>query len=362
VVSLDAGDSPQRGRFAGQSLGTPAKSIKAVCFLTKMARYVVTGGLGFLGQYVVREILDRDPKARVMVVSRSRRKTLLRVLDNRRVEFVASDLSAERDFSFLQRGDMVVHAAALLPHTKGPDENMVAANVEATKRLALACSKHGVKRLLHVSSVAATERFPATQVTEDSFLSVKDLSAGEYALSKALSEKALRETTGLNYVICLPSTIAGPGDHQSEQLLATMRRLPIILDWGNLQNIIDVRDAAHGIWLLLRRGKRGERYLLTHHHVPLSRYMAFLASELGLRRPVLPVPRWVVRAARLPLSIYSQLNPGTAFTPELVNRLLVRRSFSNAKILALGMRFNHTLEQTVSDTALWLRTTPRVQS
>ena len=322
-----------------------------------MARYVVTGGLGFLGQYVVREILDQNPKARVAVVSRSRRETLLRVLENPRVEFVGSDLSTERDFSFLQRGDMVVHAAALLPHTKRPGDNMVAANVEATKRLALACSERGVKRLLHVSSVAATERFPATQVTEDSFLSVKDLSAGEYAMSKVLSEKALRETTGnLDFVICLPSTITGPGDHQSEQLLAAMRRLPVILDLGNLQNIIDVRDAARGIWLLIRRGKRGERYLLTNHQVPLSRYMALLARQLGLRRPVLPVPRWVVRAARLPLSIYSQLNPGTAFTPELVNRLLVRRSFSNAKILGLGMRFNHTLKQTVSDTALWLRT------
>ena len=99
-----------------------------------MTRYLVTGGLGFLGQYIVRELLDHDQEGTVRIVSRSRKKTLLGVEDDPRVEFIPSDLTTEKDFSYLEDVDHVIHNAALVS-IMGSEEELYRVNVEGTRNI-----------------------------------------------------------------------------------------------------------------------------------------------------------------------------------------------------------------------------------
>ena len=58
-----------------------------------MQRYLITGGLGFLGQYIVQAIHDHDPQCEVRVLVRTPRRTYLPIRALERVSFVNGDLS-----------------------------------------------------------------------------------------------------------------------------------------------------------------------------------------------------------------------------------------------------------------------------
>jgi len=112
---------------------------------------LVTGGAGYIGSQLVRELLDRGERVRVFDKLYFGKKPLEDVMS--RIDLIQGDI---RDFDegILDNIDGVIHLAALSndPCSEYNPEANMAINAEATGALARACKERGIKRFVFASS------------------------------------------------------------------------------------------------------------------------------------------------------------------------------------------------------------------
>ena len=113
-----------------------------------MKTVLVTGATGFLGKYVVDELVQHGYRVRTF----GRNSKVGRSLENPSVSFFQGDLTKADDVLEACKGmDLVVHAGALST-VWGPWEDFYQANVLGTKYVLEACRQTGTQRLVYVSS------------------------------------------------------------------------------------------------------------------------------------------------------------------------------------------------------------------
>ena len=107
-----------------------------------MKTVLVTGATGFLGKYVVEELVDHGYLVRAF----GRNRKVSYSLENSSVSFFKGDLTKADDVLEACKGmDMVVHAGALST-VWGPWEDFYQANVLGTKHVLEACRQAGIQR------------------------------------------------------------------------------------------------------------------------------------------------------------------------------------------------------------------------
>ncbi len=315
-------------------------------------RYIVTGGLGFLGQYIVNEILANDREADILVVSRSKKKNLiLNVLNDRRVKFHSCDLASENEFSFLKNYDYAIHNAAIVSFSSRNKEEMYKLNVGGTKKIIQACIKYKIKRLVYVSSISAVgvTWVKGKYSDETFFQDPNDKRVNDYSKSKALAEEILHKTAkGLDYVVGCPSIILGQGDLKLQRALKILRFMPIIPATDAMFSFVDVRDVARAFYFLLKNGKSKNRYLITLEPIPLIDFVRKVSKAIKKNKLVLKIPNFTQNLLIPPIKLYQQIftkNP--LVTVGHVYSGFVDKEFDNTKLKKSGFRYKYSLEQTI---------------
>ncbi len=166
-------------------------------------RVVVTGGTGFLGRAVARELLNRG----ITPVAVARREPPpWEKVDG--VQYREADLGERVRPGLFDGAVAVVHCAAA---TSGGFEVHERDSVGATENLLRAMDGAGVRRLVHVSSVAVLGRDPDTGgVSDRSSLVADPRDAGPYVWGKAESESRARRLSadlGIDLRILRPGPI-----------------------------------------------------------------------------------------------------------------------------------------------------------
>ncbi|QOC23063.1 NAD-dependent epimerase/dehydratase family protein [Wenzhouxiangella sp. AB-CW3] len=170
---------------------------------------LVTGGGGFLGQAIVRQLLDRGDT--VSVINRSAYPELeaLGVTCHR------GDISDPQAVLAASEGvDAVIHVAAKAgPGLYAPD--FVAANVEGTRNVLAACRQHGIGVLVHTSSPSVVHAGGDIEGDDES-LPYPDHFLAPYPATKAAAERMALAASDERLKVCAlrPHLIWGPGDNQ----------------------------------------------------------------------------------------------------------------------------------------------------
>ena len=205
-------------------------------------KVLVTGGGGFLGRYVVRQLVDRGDEVRV--VGR-RRYPDIEALG---VETVQADLcEREAAISACAGVDAVVHTAGVAG-IWGPWKHYYEINTLATEHVIEGCRKHGVGRLVYSSSPSVTfDGQPQVNIDESAPYPERWLC--HYPHSKALAEQAVVAANSSDLQTCSlrPHLIWGPGDlHLIPRLIkrATSGKLRRVGDGTNLIDTVFVENAA----------------------------------------------------------------------------------------------------------------------
>ena len=165
----------------------------------------ITGATGFLGGAMARELATQGALVKALSRRPGRDKYLQGVPG---IEMVSGDLSNVTRLAEMMRGcETVFHAAAQLGGTYAVQQP---ANVMGTHNMAQAASYAGVKRFVHISSVAVYGPRIPDVVTEETPLNP---GVNPYNITKAEAETALKEVakqTDLAYTIIRPGMIYGP--------------------------------------------------------------------------------------------------------------------------------------------------------
>lgn len=304
---------------------------------------LVTGGTGFVGANLVRELVSAGATVRVLARPGGDR----RALDGVKVEIVEGDLL---NAPSLARGcagvDTVYHVAADYRLWVPDPAVLHRVNVDGTRAMLDAAGAAGARRIVYTSTVG-TLGIPKDGApgTEDTPVSLADM-VGAYKASKFLAEQVALDFAGrgLPVVVVNPSAPIGPWDVKptptGQMVLDFMSgKMFATLDTG--LNLVHVRDVAQGHVLAAQRGKVGEKYILgaARGNVSLAEIGRLLSEITGRRPPRLRVPYAVAWCGAACMETVARLTGGAPKVPLTAVRMAKKRMyFSPAKaIRELGL-------------------------
>lgn len=252
---------------------------------------IVTGGAGFIGSHLVAQLVGEGSRVRVIerpgaAVDHLPCSVEVVFADIRRREGLARALSG---------GTWVYHLAAnpnLWARDRGEFDQV---NHQGTVNVLDLALEAGARRVLHTSTESILTKDRATgPIGLDVEVGLGD-AVGPYCRSKLLAENhafALA-ARGFPVVVANPTMPVGPGDRGMSPPTRLIRdfcrgRLPATIDCT--LNLIDVRDAARGLRLVMERGRPSVRYLLGCENLTLDQVLAELAKQTGVSPPRWRVP------------------------------------------------------------------------
>lgn len=260
-------------------------------------------------------------------------------------------------------GARTVYHLAANPNLWAPDPaDFFRVNHRGTVNVLDAALAAGAERVLHTSTESILTRPGRLGPIDEGVEITPEDTVGPYCLSKLLAEQyafALA-ARGLPVVVANPTMPIGPGDRglspPSRLILDFCRgKLPVAMDCT--LNLIDVRDAALGIHLVMQRGVTGRRYLLGSTNMTLLGLLEHLSHLTGV-----PAPRW-----KLPYPVglsvawlseaWANYISGRMPRATVTGLRLARRlmHFDSSKSLAeLGLK-PRDIERSLGDAVAWLR-------
>ena len=321
---------------------------------------LVTGATGFIGVWLCRELIGHGYRVHALVRAGSDRARL----DGLDVRFARGDLgdaaSLVAAVAELGEGAAVIHGAARISYRTRDGEAQWEANVEGTRRVLEACRAARVARLVHVSSVVAVghARGRDHALDEDAPYNGDELRCDYATTKRAAEELVLAAAEELDVVVANPGAVFGPGSEASNTTAFLQRvergTLGPFAPPGSLA-VVGVEDVATGLRLVLERGRRGARYVLSESNVELAELLARAGAALGRRPPrfVVPLPAW--RAVVAAAGAWDRLFPAELATPQSLRLLGTHFRFDAARAREELGWAPRPFDEVLAETVGWMR-------
>lgn len=222
----------------------------------KKSKILVTGGAGFLGSYVIKELLKKGVPRKNIIIPRSK-DTDLRIIEN--------------CHKIVKEIDIVIHLAAKVGGIGFNRENpgtLFYDNLIMGAQMMEAARQEGVKKFVAVGTICAYPKFtPIPFKEKDLWMGYPEETNAPYGLAKKMllvQAQAYRQQYGFNAIYLLPVNLYGPGDdfnpsssHVIPALIkkiheAKINKNPEVEVWGTGQatrEFLFVKDAARAIIL-----------------------------------------------------------------------------------------------------------------
>lgn len=261
-------------------------------------RIVITGATGFLGAHVINALseLNHEVVGTIRHLDKLRNHPILSEKAIKSTTWIVADIS---DIFALEaafyNATCVIHTAAVVSFDPKQLRNMFATNVDGTANVVNACLNANVRRLIHISSVAALGRNSSTQNTVDetaTFATHKENT--NYAISKFQAEmEAWRGAEeGLEVSVVNPSIILGQGDWNtgSCKLIKVAADGLLFYPPGG-SGFVDVLDVSRAIILLAESENHGLKYILNGVNISYRSLFTKIAILANKPSPRLKLPQ-----------------------------------------------------------------------
>lgn len=230
-----------------------------------MEKILVTGATGFLGNYLIKQLLADGYE----VFALGRNEKAGKKLEGFGAKFCKADFTDKESCEPYFKGvDYVIHAGALST-VWGTWEDFYQINVEGTRNVCELCLEYKVKRMVYISS-------PSIYSGKEHRLNIKETEydpnneLNYYIKSKILSEQVIREfhSNGLYTVVIRPRGLFGIGDTSLiPRILKANRKIgiPLFNKGKNYVDITCVENVAYAISLCVKAEEiNGEVFNITN--------------------------------------------------------------------------------------------------
>ena len=260
---------------------------------------LVTGGTGFLGSYIIRQLIKQGAAVRATKRKNSRMDLVADVAD--KVDWYEADLldlPALEDC--MHTVEKIYHSAAMISFDKKQAATMRKINVEGTANVVNIALDFGVKKMLHVSSIAAIGRRKDGEKISEKSKWERNKRNSNYAISKYQAEQEAWRgyAEGLDMVVVNPSVILGPGfwDTGTGQLFDYIWKGGKFLPLGE-SGFVDVRDVARFCIASMESDISGERFIVNGENRSFAWITGEIATALGKPKPKIPFRPWMQELA-----------------------------------------------------------------
>lgn len=231
----------------------------------KNKKILLTGGAGFLGQWVYQELIKKGASKNKVTIPRSKTDNLLKLTNIKRL---------------VKNQDIVIHLAGLvggIGFNQANPGRMVYENLEMGVHLMEEARQAGVAKLVALGTVCCYPKFAPVPFREaDLWNGYPEETNAPYGLAKKMllvMSQAYRQQYGFNSIFLLPVNLYGPGDNfdprSSHVIPALIRKIAAakkrndksVTVWGSgkaTREFLYVADAARGIVLATEKYNQSE--------------------------------------------------------------------------------------------------------
>ncbi len=278
----------------------------------------VTGGNGFIGSRVVRQLHAQGHEIRCLVRETSKTHRIDMVPFERHVGDV-------RDVDSLVAGmagcDGVIHLASISSWDQIRSPVMRIVVVDGTRNVLEAAKRSGSLRTVFVSSVAAINGTVEPEVLDETASFTLDPKTYIYAGAKHEAEAICAEfaADGLPVITVNPCEVYGPEDEDlitASYLLDALKDWPVMSLYGGTA-VAHVEDIANGIIGALEKGRGGERYILGGENLFVREVMEKTLKAGGQEgKYILQLPNGITKAV---IKGLAKLRLPTPVIPDIVD-------------------------------------------
>jgi dihydroflavonol-4-reductase len=333
----------------------------------KYRNILITGGCGFLGQYLTKELLAAYPNCQIKILDlKAGASQLFNFHKNPRLKIILQKdiCSFDSIVDEFINIDLVIHLAGLVSFSLKDKDRLFKVNVEGTRNVLKATIQNNIKHLIHVSSVAALGYTDsrANFVNENSNFdwSIAEKRKKFYMLTKYLADREVQKypPPHLNSVIVYPGLMFGPGDlTNSVKLINAIAQHKIPFNMPGGTNIIDVRDVSRGIISTLNHNIDHGRFLLSGSNLTFKQINETIARTLAVKPPRRTLSRILAPLLfRILLLIEKCSKKKLQLTADNLDSAFKLRYFDNIKAKReLNWKPEIKFEQTIQDTMEWMK-------
>lgn len=251
-------------------------------------KVLITGGTGFLGAYIIKELVEKGYAVRAI----RRNHTVPFFIPAHifhKVEWVEGDILDVIALKDAMDGmDAVIHAAARVSFHASERKELFKVNIEGTANVVNMALEKNIRRFVHISSVAAIGR----TVNGERISEEKKWQPGKmhtfYAISKYHAEMEVWRgaAEGLNVVVLNPSTVLGYGNWNTSSC-AIFKSVYNEFPWytTGINGFVSVEDVARATVLLMNSSQNNERFILNGENWSFRQLLDTIADGFGKKRP-----------------------------------------------------------------------------
>ena len=312
----------------------------------------VTGANGLVGSYIVRRLLQGTRE--FVALKRANSDTSLLADVDVDIRWLDADVTNPVQLEdALTNIHVVIHAAAIVSFNPRLAKKMFDVNVTGTRNVVNACLANGVKKIVHISSVAALGRLKGDTDIDENHKWVDNPMNTTYAETKYLAELEIfrGQEEGLDAVLVNPSVVLAAADWTK----SSAKLFKYVWDEKKFytdksMNFVDARDVAEAVEKLIDVDAPGERFILNAAKVDLKDFFAKVATQFNKRAPHIKVNQFMLEVISRAEAIRSWISKGEP----LITRETARLAGSNFVYSNKKVRKQLNFEfQSIDETIKW---------
>jgi dihydroflavonol-4-reductase len=317
---------------------------------------LVTGGAGLLGKELITQLLAEDKTVRAIF-----NKTPLPDFHSANLQQLQCNILDVIGLEEAMMGiEQVYHCAAIVTFNLKRKQELFKINIEGTANVVNAALEAGVKKMVHVSSVAALGRIRENEMINETMNWTEETSNSSYGQSKYLSELEVWRGIGegLDAVMVNPVIILGAGnwnDGSSKIFQSAYNEFP----WyaTGTTGFVDVRDVAKAMIQLMDSDITAQRFIISAENKTYQQVFNLMAKAFNKKLPhkqVTPLIAKIVWRLEAVKSFFTKQDP--LITKETAKTALAKVNFDNSKLLKYLPQFTYRkLEDTITVTCAALQ-------
>jgi dihydroflavonol-4-reductase len=315
---------------------------------------LVTGGSGLLGNQLITQLLAAGKQVRAIF-----NKTPLANFNTTQLQQIQCNILDVVALEQAMHGiTQIYHCAAIVTFNPARKQELFKINIEGTANVVNAGLDAGVKKLVHVSSVAALGRIREDEMITEQMNWTEETSNSAYGQSKFLAEMEVWRgiAEGLPAVMVNPTIILGAGnwnDGSTKIFKSVFEEFPWYAE--GTTGFVDVKDVANTMMMLMDSDISSHRFIVSAENKSYKQVFEMMANAFGKKPPhkkVTPFIAKIVWRLEAIKSWFTKQDP--LITKETAATALAKVTFDNSKLLKMLPNFAYkklsdTIQEACSD-------------